>query len=114
MKTTEISIRKLVAEEGKILVSKKTIEISEDLTFPESYGTEIYLGVSASSEDFEEVDLEHFETLQSKVEEYRRSQEDFPDESYGIAEDSYRIPEVPEEQQETEESIVLEDSDDSN
>lgn len=76
MKTTKINIRKITADEGKILISKNMIEIAEDLSFPESYGTEIYLAASADPADFEEVSIEHFEELQERVREHELLQQE--------------------------------------
>lgn len=108
MKTTEINIRKIVADEGKILVSKKTIEISDELAFPEAYGTEIYLGISANSTDFEEVELEYFEELQSKVQNYKLSQKDLETSKETISESE----EDPLKEDSTE--AISEESNDSN
>lgn len=55
MKTEEVKIRKIVADDGMIFVSKNKIE-EYGLTLPESFfGKEIYLGIDASAEDFEEM-----------------------------------------------------------
>ena len=55
MKTEEVKIRKIVADDGMIFVSKKKVE-EYGLTLPESFfGKEVYLGIDASADDFDEM-----------------------------------------------------------
>lgn len=74
MKTEDFKIQKLVAEEGKIIVSKATTELF-GIEVPESYGKEIFLGIQAKKSDFKEMKIETFNELMLRVDEARKEAE---------------------------------------
>ena len=74
MKTEDFKIQKLVAEDGKIIVSKATVELF-GIEVPESYGKEIFLGIQAKKSDFKEMKIETFNELMLRVNEARKASE---------------------------------------
>lgn len=78
METKNIKIRKVIAEEGKLIVSKaRVINEETNVELPEVYTKELFLGAEANLDDFEEVDEaeinvlveQHKEALQKLQEE---------------------------------------------
>lgn len=73
MKSEEIKIHKIVADEGYIFVSKERKE-EFGLSIPEFYGKQVFLATEASTEDFEEMLESEALALQAKYHELAEEQ----------------------------------------
>ena len=74
MNTETINIRKLIAAEGKLIISKNLVEDPETgIKVPEVYAKELYLGSEANVKDYEETSEEDFNALLQRVQEAKEA-----------------------------------------
>lgn len=74
MNTETINIRKLIAAEGKLIISKNLVEDPETgIRVPEVYAKELYLGSEANVKDYEETSEEDFNALMQRVQEAKEA-----------------------------------------
>lgn len=58
LQTTNVKLRKLTADEGKIIISKETQQNEKGIEVPVVKAKEIYLGKEDSEDNYVEVDEE--------------------------------------------------------